>query len=252
MPTRASSISCGGGHARHERELRVPVFHGEQAPPLELIAAVGAHDLGLGRVQARAAAGPFLLDAQQADLPQQRERPVDRAGVDAALRLDVAQSLARAHDRPLEPSAHDRAGLVEVELPQIGASVDAGQQRDAILAEHRRMQRNPAVGGVQRLPAHPRLLIDGALGDDEPRDIRDRIVHRVAAFALREVQGLIEIHRAWRVDRDELEIAQVAFGRRRSGCRGLGLGEYLGRELRGQFERRAQVCERGGEFTLRS
>ena len=114
------------------------------------------------------------------------------------------------------------------------------------------MQRNAAVGGVQRLAAHARLEVDRTIGADESRDIRDRIVHRVAARAPREVQGLIEVHRARRVDREESEVAQVALGRRRSGCRGLRFGEHLDREPGGQFERRAQIGECGGELALRS
>ena len=91
----------------------------------------------------------------------------------------------------------------------MGAAVDVGQQRDAILAQDRRMQRHPSVGRVQRLPAPAGLAIDRPVGSHEARDIRDRVVHDVAAPAPFEVQGLVEVHRPGRIDRDERELAPV-------------------------------------------
>ncbi len=113
------------------------------------------------------------------------------------------------------------------------------------------MQRHPAVGRVQRLSALASLDVDGAAGVHEARDIRDRVVHRVAAGSPLEVQRLVEVARADGVDRHEAEVAPVRGGRRRGGCRGLRFGHHLGREPVGQLERRAQLGEGGGELALR-
>ncbi len=105
---------CGGcrrGHRASAAAAAMPVMSescafqsstGSRLPPLERIAAVGAHDLGFGRVQARAAAGPFLLDAQQADLLQEARaarRPRRRRCAPAPRRSSVVRASARSPAR---------------------------------------------------------------------------------------------------------------------------------------------------------
>jgi len=57
------------------------------------------------------------------------------------------------------------------------------------------------------------------------------------------VHRLVEVARAERVDRDELELGPLALDRRQP----LGLGERVGRELTGQFELAAQRVQADGE-----
>ena len=241
----------GRRHPGHERELRVPVLDRQQSPPLERVAAVGgAHDLLVGHVEARTAAIALLLDPREADLPEELER-VAPPRVDARLRLGVAEPLAGAHRRPLESRADHGARLVELERPEEGAAIDVGQERDPILAQHRRVQRDAAVGGVQGLPAPAGLAVDRAVGTHEARDIRDRIVHEVPAVPALEVERLVEVLGSGGIDRDERQVAPVDRRGRGRGCRGLRLGEHLGRESVGHVELDAQVGERGGELALR-
>ena len=113
------------------------------------------------------------------------------------------------------------------------------------------MQRHPSVGRVQGLPAPAGLAIDRPVGSHEARDIRDRVVHDVAAPAPFEVQGLVEVHRPGGIDGDERELAPVGLRRRRRGHRGIRLGEHVGGEAVGQVQFGAEVGERGGELALR-
>ncbi len=105
-----------------------------------------------------------------------------------------------------------------------------------MLADHGRVQRDPAVGGVQGLPPLPRLRIDLAALANEGRNIRDRVPHPVALPRALEVQCLVEVRRALGVDRDEGHGRLVGLGEL-GGVDGLlRLGLDRGRERLRQVE----------------
>ena len=55
----------------------------------------------------------------------------------------------------------------------------------------------------------------GSPGCDERHHVRDRVVHDVAVTVGRQVHRLVEVHRARRVDGDELQVGQVQVGQLR-------------------------------------
>ena len=72
------------------------------------------------------------------------------------------------------------------------------------------MQRDLAVGAVQRLPAPVGLLVDRVARLEERHHVGDRVVHDVAVAVGLQVHRLVEVHRAGRVDGHELQVGQVA------------------------------------------
>lgn len=118
------------------------------------------------------------------------------------------------------------------------------------------MQRDTAVRRVEGLPALARLGVDRAARLDERRHVGDRVVEHGAAGGALEVQGLVEIGRAGRVDRHERDAAQVGqscgSGVDRHGAgRGIGLGEHRGREVVGQIQLVVEGREGGRQLVAR-
>ena len=76
------------------------------------------------------------------------------------------------------------------------------------------------------------LAVECAAGREEGPGVGDRVGHAEPVLAPGEVHGLVEVARARRVDRHELELDPLALHVRQP----LGLGECLGGELAGQVE----------------
>lgn len=121
-----------------------------------------------------------------------------------------------------------------------------GQQAGRRFPEGRRMQRRADVGAVERLAAQMRLHVDRIPGRDERRDVRDGVTHPIAdtppvdepAF---DVHGLIEVHRARRVDCDEADVGEVAVRQSRTTGGLFGSGEHRVRKLARHAEFGADV-----------
>ena len=109
------------------------------------------------------------------------------------------------------------------------------------------MQRHRGVGAVERLAALVRRHVDGVARLDEGRDVGDRVVHDVAAAVALEVERLVEVHRARRVDGDERQVGPVEVGQsrgRRRAPRGLlDLGRERGRHLEVALDLRDPVTQ---------
>ena len=74
------------------------------------------------------------------------------------------------------------------------------------------MQRHLRVGAVQRLPAGVRLDVDRVARGDEGAEVGDRVGEDVAVTVAGQVQRLVEVHGARRVDRDHREVGAVEVG----------------------------------------
>ena len=72
------------------------------------------------------------------------------------------------------------------------------------------MERDSAVGAVDRGAAAPCLEVDGVPGLDPVRHVGDRVVEDVSAAVAFEVEGLVEVAAPLGVDRQEGEVLAVA------------------------------------------
>jgi hypothetical protein len=110
------------------------------------------------------------------------------------------------------------------------------------------------VGQVDRHRALADRGVERASRGDEGRQVGDRVAHAVALAAPLDQERLVEVARARRIDRDELEVAAVAPSGRRPG-RGEGpagrrpgrLLQRRGREALGHARLGADPVEGRGE-----
>ena len=156
----------------------------------------------------------LALEPALADLLEQPQRLVGGALVDRLLRARVVQLGPRPDPRPLDLDVGPGAVAVEPDRPEQGRPELVGEQRAAVLGDHRRVQRHPAVGAVQRLAAAVRLQVDRVAGGDERRQVGDGVVQHVAVAVALEVQGLVEVLGAGRVDGDQRQVGAVEVGSR--------------------------------------
>ena len=111
------------------------------------------------------------------------------------------------------------------------------------------MQRGAGVRAVERLAAQLRLRVDGAARADERRDVGDRVAHPVAAVAPLEVHGLVEVHRARRVDGEERQVGDVVRAKRRAAAAAAcGLGLHVGGKLSGSSQLGPDLGEPGAQL----
>ena len=166
--------------------------------------------------------------AKPPDLGQQRQRFVVRRktalGVDGLLRLRVIQSRMGPDQRP----GHVDLGLatfgVEVDRPHERRPDLVGQQAGRALTHLRRMQRRAGVRAVERLAASVRFGVEQVTGRDEGCDVGDGVAHAITAGHPGDgppfdVHGLVEVHRAGRVNRQEGDVGNVGVRQLRvCGC----------------------------------
>ena len=77
-------------------------------------------------------------------------------------------------------------------------------------------------GRVEGLATAARLDVEHPAGLDEGGQVGDRVPHPVAAAGPLEVHGLVEVHRAGRVEGEERQVAQVAVRQPRRADRAVG------------------------------
>lgn len=98
------------------------------------------------------------------------------------------------------------------------------------------MQRDAAIGSVERFPAPVRLHVDRTTWVDEGGNIRDRVADAEAGVAALDVERLVEVTRSRRVDRDERHVGTVELRQSRVGGGGFGSGEHVWREVGGHMQ----------------
>ena len=139
------------------------------------------------RPPARGRAGRSRRGAARRPRAPPRPRPAARSArrrrpvVERALDRGVVELGAAAHPRPPQVDGDLLAGRVEVDRPHARRRSLAGQQARRALRQRDRVQRHAGVRPVERRAARPRLAVDRAAGDDERRDVGDRVAHPPAA-----------------------------------------------------------------------
>jgi hypothetical protein len=197
--------------------------------------------------------------ARRADLGQQHDLLARRPLVQRALDRGVVKLGGAAHPRPPQVDGDLLAGRVEVDRPQRRWAQLAGQQAGRSLRQRDRVQGHAGVRPVERGAARPCLAVHGAARDDEGRDVGDGVAHPPAiAVAALEVEGLVEVARAGRVQGDERQVAQVGPLRpagdvvARPGPRSARrLGEHRLGERHGHLQLGADRGERGASVLER-
>src|SRR5262249_17276738 len=140
-----------------------------------------ALDLLLGNGKVDRAAVEAALDEQAAQLGQERDRLVQRAGTDRGLHTDVVELGPAAHDPTVDVNGDSLSITAEVDGPQHGWAELVREQARCAFAERERVQRYRAVGQIDRLAPLPRLGFEGPTERHEGGDIGDRVADPVAA-----------------------------------------------------------------------
>ena len=189
----------GRAHAGEQRDLRVPLLDRQQrrgtpatsAPSLDHDLLLGQRQADRRRARARAPSRSWPTSRSSAsDLVARCRRRSPPARRRSRAARGCGPGPARRRSRMPSPR------VVEVDRPQQRRPHLVGQQARRALGQHRRVQRDPVLGRVQRLPAAVRLDVDRAVRLDERRHVGDRVVHAEAVAAALDVQRLVEVLRA--------------------------------------------------------
>ncbi len=159
-------------------------------------------------------------------------------------RLLVGQALRAADDRAPEARATH---------PRLGVEFDEGGERQAIhlrlqradaVAEPLRQHRDDAIGEIHAVAAPLRLAIERRAGRDVMRNVRDVHVQAPAAPGDRlHLDGVVEILRVVRIDREHRPRPQILATRPRRRRHGLGDGLRLGLHLAGKLQRQVVLAD---------
>ena len=203
----------------------------QRRPVHELVRPVlGDTDLLVRQVQGGTAAGGLLCGPPSAHLRQQRQRvahlgrpplgggPVrvgdpgarrrrrlrPRLRVEEGLHLPVRQLRPGADAGAFEAGLHDGARGVQQERPHERRALAVRQQGGGVLAQHLRVQGDPAVGQVDGLAAAAGLGVHGAARGHEGGHVRDRVADEDAVVVGGgQEQGLVQVRGAGGVHGDE-------------------------------------------------
>ena len=168
--------------------------------------------------------------------------------VDVVLRLLVRQLLAAADPGADDLGVRGLAAGVQLDRPQQRGPFLAGQQAGRALGQHGRVQRAAGVGTVEGLAAPVRLAVDRVARADERGHVGDGVRDREAAVRARgDVQRLVEVLRAGRVDGEELEVGPVELRQARGRGGPLGGRQHLRRERVRHLELGADAVQPAGD-----
>ena len=112
------------------------------------------------------------------------------------------------------------------------------------------MQRDARIRCIHRLPAPPRFGVDRTACGDKGRHVGDGVVQHGTGRGSLQVQRLVEVGRACRVDREQRDAPQIIelwvidAHARDGGCR---LVQHRIRESLGELEFSSERRERGAE-----
>ena len=251
MPTLPSQHDPGGGHSRHQGNLRVPVLHRQRRGSDNPVAAVGQlFDFLFRHVQAGAAAEPFQLHPLDPDFLEQLQHGRGGAGVEIGLHPRVAELGAAADRGAPDPHRGHLGGGVQLEFPHERGAQLAGQQASGFFADDFRVQRDPAVRGVEGLAAAAGLGVEGPAGGHEGGDVGDGVEDLVALTGTVDEEGLVQVGGRRRIDGHELDVREIQLRQLVAGHCLLGLPERVLGEGARQFQRCAQRAERLGKLVL--
>ena len=244
QPDPAAEHQACGGDAGQQADLGVPALAGQLRPQLERGSAVRVEDdLLLRGRQVDGVALPGEGLAVGADHPEQLEHRPGGPVVKSALDGGVVQPRPGPHQGPAHVDRRELTPGVQVQPPQQGRAHLVGEQAGRALAEHRRMQRDPFVRGVQRDPAPGQLGVERPSGRHEGSDVGDGVPDGEPLTGRLEVQCLVQVPAAGRIDRQHRQVGPVQLrqpGRRRGSRR---LGERLGRERARDLQLSAQAVQ---------
>ncbi len=157
-------------------------------------------------------------------------------GVGVGLHRGVVEAGPGAHQGALDRIPPRLGVFVEFDGPQGGRAIDIGQQARAPLGQDPGVQRHGAVGEVEGLAAGEGFPGERPVGRYERGDIGDGVVQEKPGGGALEIQRLIQIHGAGRVDGDQRNVTAVRSRPRERVDRVAGLRDGLGRIVRGQSE----------------
>ncbi len=152
------------------------------------------------------------------------------------LHVGVVVALAAAHEGALHVGPDHLAVGVEVDPPHHGRAQRPGQQAGRVLRQHRRVQRHLARRQVDGLAPLAGLGVDHAAGAHERADVGDGVPDAVSGAEPFQVDGLVEVHRAGRVDGDERDVGHVLRVQLRHLGHPGGLVEHGAGEAAGQLQ----------------
>lgn len=210
IPQRGVEHQLRGRHAAAERQLGVPPLDGERFVVAQLVVVADpVHGL-FGKFEADAPTFDLLGEAKTTHLFDQPELLIGRSRVDRGLDRGVGQRAVVADDGPLDGDIGGCTVPVEPDGPEDRRPGLALEQAGGPLAQLGRMERDAAVGAVDRGAAAPRLEVDGVPGLDPVRHVGDRVVEDISASVAFEVEGLVEVAAPLGVDGQEREVLAVA------------------------------------------
>ncbi|MCY1213785.1 hypothetical protein D9M72_255820 [compost metagenome] len=179
-PDLAFEHKVSRSHAGHEGDLRIPVLHGKGRSRHDAVAAVGQlFDFLFRHVEAGAAAEPLKFHALDPHLPQEQEDGGGTAGIQLGLDSLIGELRPAPDPGPAHQHRHHLGRRIQVELPHEGGAQLAGKQAAGLLADDLRVQRNPTVRGVERLPPAARLGVERTARCHKGRHVGDGIENLV-------------------------------------------------------------------------
>ena len=205
-------------------------------------------DLLFGNLQARPAPVRLALLPPRPDQRQQSEGLPRRPAVDLGLRVDITELVTTAYEGALDLRSGHLAAGIQLDGPQQRRPNLVGKQAGRVLAEHRRVQLGAVVGCVQGHAATVRLEVDRVAGSNECGHVGDRVRDAVPVPVARDVQGLVQIARALRIDGDQLDVGPVQVGQPRPGGSLLGRGQDVGGEGVGHLQAGPDGRQSLGQF----
>jgi hypothetical protein len=174
--------------------------------------SAGAHDVLFRQIEIDGMSLAREFPAKTADLLEKGNGSGRTSVDDRLLQAGVVQLLPRTDSRATDIDVGDDRTRVERDLPQHRRSQLIRQQARCAFTEHGRMQRNARIRKIESLAARLEFFIECRSGFDEGRDIGNCVAdEKTVAFGC-DVQRLVEVTAAGRIDRDEWDVTSIEIG----------------------------------------